>query len=66
MEQFTQILRMIAVLFAAYLLGNWFLSEIKKQRARGVSGIRIYMTLPGLLVIAAAIILPIGLWLIKK
>jgi len=48
------------------LVGNWFLSEIKKARATNQPWYRPYVSPPGLLIILAAILIPIILWIIKK
>lgn len=66
MEQFIQILRLIAVLFAAYLLGNWFLAETRRKRAQGASGFHVYLTLPGIIIIVAAIALPVIMWILQN
>ena len=66
MPDFVKILRFIAPLVAAMLVGNWFLSEIKKARATNQPWYRPYMSPPGLLIILAAILIPIILWIIKK
>ena len=66
MPEFVKILRFIAPLVAAMLVGNWFLSEIKKARATNQPWYRPYVSIPGLLIIIAAILIPILLWTIKK
>ena len=65
MPEITKILRFLAPLVAAILVGNWFLSEIKKARSTNQPWYRPYVSLPGLLVILA-ILLPILVWIIKK
>jgi hypothetical protein len=50
------LLKMVAVLLAASLLGNWFLSEFKKARDLKKSWYAPYLTLPGLLIIVALFI----------
>jgi hypothetical protein len=59
-----KILKFIAPLVAAILVGNWFLSEVKKARAENQPWYRPYISTPGLLIILA-ILTPILLWIIK-
>ena len=60
----TTIIKIIAPLVAAILVGNWFMSEVKKVRFRGGPWYQAYVSIPGLLVILA-ILLPMVLWIIK-
>jgi hypothetical protein len=60
-----QIIKMIAVLGAAALLGNWFLSELRAARRNGKPWFAVYLTVPGILVVLAAILLPIAAWYFK-
>ncbi|MBW2593239.1 MAG: hypothetical protein JRE58_09630 [Deltaproteobacteria bacterium] len=64
MAQMVEIIKMIAVLASAAILGNWFLREIKKSRARRSPWYTPYLSLPGLLVLIA-ILLPIVLYLLS-
>ena len=66
MLEIAKILRFLAPLVAAILVGNWFLSEVKKARATNQPWYRPYLSTPGLLIILAAILIPIILWVIKK
>ena len=66
MPEFVKILRFIAPLVAAMLVGNWFLSEIKKARATNQPWYRPYVSPPGLLIILATILIPIILWSIRN
>ncbi len=66
MPEITKILRFLAPLVAAILVGNWFLSEVKKARATNQPWYRPYLSTPGILIILAAILIPIFLWVIKK
>jgi len=59
------LLKMIAVLVAAILVGNWFLSEIKEGRIKGKPWYQPYLSVPGILVILA-LLFPIIIWFIKK
>jgi hypothetical protein len=59
------IAKIIAPLAAAILVGNWFLSEVKKSRAKGSPWYQPYLSIPGVMIILA-ILFPIILWMIKK
>lgn len=50
------LLKAIPILAAALLLGNWFLSEVKKAKAYGKPWYAPYLTIPGVLVIVALLI----------
>lgn len=56
---FITMLRMVAVLVAAGLLGNWFLKELKTARLLGKPWYAPYLSLPGLLIIVLIIVLPV-------
>jgi len=64
--EIVKILKLIAPLVAAILVGNWFLSEVKKARATNQPRYRPYLSTPGILIILAAILIPIIMWIIKK
>lgn len=57
--QLNKIIQIIAVLAAASILGNWYLSEYKKARAANLPSYRAYFSLPGLLIILLIFLLPI-------
>ena len=59
------ILKIIAVFAAATLLGNMFLDEVKKSKIRKEPWYEPYLSLPGIIMIAATIFLPILIWIIK-
>ena len=50
------ILKAIPILAAAFLLGNWFLSEVRKAKAAAKPCYAPYLTIPGLLVLVALMI----------
>jgi len=64
-ETLTTIVRIIAPLVAAILLGNWFLSEVKKARFKGAPWYQPYISIPGLLIILLILLVPVVLWTIK-
>jgi hypothetical protein len=61
----TTIVRIIAPLLAAILVGNWFLAEVKKARFKGAPWYQPYISIPGVLIILA-ILIPIILWITKR
>jgi hypothetical protein len=65
MEILKNLLVLCAPLLAAVILGNLFLIEVKKARTASAPWYAPYLTLPGLMVLAA-LCSPILIWLIKK
>jgi len=65
MATIVNFLKMLAVLGAAMLLGNWFLTEIKDARKQGKPWYVPYFSVPGILIILF-LILPIIIWIIKS
>jgi H+/Cl- antiporter ClcA len=59
------ILKCIAVLVAALMIGNWFLAEVKKARSQRKPWYQPYLSIPGLLILLA-LLLPIIIWIINK
>ena len=47
------IVRLAAVLIAAILDGNWFLAEVRKSRIREEPWYKPYISVPGLIILAA-------------
>ena len=62
----TTLVKIIATLVAAILVGNWFMSEVKKARFKGAPWYQPYVSIPGLLIILVVLLLPIVLWIIKS
>ncbi len=62
----TQIVKMAAILGAAALLGNWFLSELRLARRNGKPWYAVYLTPPGILIVLASIILPLAAWYFRR
>jgi hypothetical protein len=60
------IFKAVGVLVAAILVGNWYLTENKKIRDRKAPWYTLYLTPPGLMVIAAALIIPVAIWVINR
>lgn len=59
-----ELLKLIPIFIAAILVGNWFLSEVKKARANGETWYKPYLTVPGLLILMI-LILPLILWAVQ-
>jgi hypothetical protein len=53
------------VLVAAGLLGNWFLSEVRRAKARREPWYKPYLTIPGIMVLIAVFI-PLVYWMYMK
>lgn len=58
------LLKMVSVLVAAIIIGNWFLAENRKARAQGKPWYQPYVSAPGILILLA-ILLPILWWILK-
>ncbi|MFC1811278.1 hypothetical protein ACFL03_01145 [Thermodesulfobacteriota bacterium] len=65
MPKITELIKMVAVLGAAILLGSWFLDELKKTHAQGGPWYQPYLSPPGILILAA-LALPIIIWIINR
>jgi hypothetical protein len=59
------IAKIIAPLAAAILVGNWFMSEVKKVRIKGGPWYQPYLSIPGIMIILA-ILLPVIFWMLKR
>ncbi|MBL0714037.1 MAG: hypothetical protein JJV98_10095 [Desulfosarcina sp.] len=62
MNTFLHVMKLAAVLVAAIMLGNWFLSEIRSARAHQKPWYRPYLSLPGIAILLIAIVLPVAIW----
>ena len=58
------LLKYAAVLVAAIIIGNWFLNEARKAKAKKEPWYKPYITLPGLIILAA-LSLPLILLLVN-
>jgi hypothetical protein len=47
------LIKYVAVLVAAIIVGNWFLSEVRKAKANSQPWYKPYLSLPGLIIVAA-------------
>ena len=59
------VLKMVATLVAAIMVGNWFVTEVKTARAKKLPWYRPYLSLPGAIIILF-LVMPIVLWAISK
>jgi len=59
------IVKYVAVLGAASILGNWFLAELKKAQMARAPWYKPYVSAPGLLILAA-LLLPLLYWLLTR
>ena len=59
------ILKLACLLGASMILGNWFLSEVKKAKIKKLPWYQPYMSIPGIIIIVA-IMLPIIYWIIVR
>ena len=66
MENIVSFLKLIPILLAAILLGNWFLAEFKRANTTGKPWYTAYISLPGLLILLAILVIPIVLWLMQQ
>ena len=53
------IMKAIAILVAALIVGNAFLDELKKARALGLPWYKPYLTLPGILILIVILVVPV-------
>ena len=65
MSQIEGLIKMIAVLVAAILIGNWFLAEVKKARLERKPWYQPYLSIPGILIMLV-LLLPILYWIINS
>ena len=56
--------KLVSVLLGAVILGNWFLSELKKSRRLNLPWYSAYLSPPGLLILAALLV-PVVYWLAR-
>ena len=61
-----KIIRLIAVLLAASILGNWYLAEYKKARAAHLPSYRAYFSLPGICILLLILLLPFLVRMIQR
>ena len=65
MSNLMNLLKMVAVLVAAILVGNWFLAAVKEARLKDKPWYQPYLSAPGILILLALLV-PIIIWIIKN
>lgn len=65
MEWVVGIIKILALLIAAAIIGQWYLSEVKKAKAAKAPWYAPYMTIPGIMVLLIVIGLPILVWYVR-
>ena len=60
------LMRFVAVMIAAVVIGNWFMAELRKTRSEGKPIYKAYLTIPGILIIGIVLGLPILIWMTKQ
>ncbi len=53
MASFLEIIKYVPVLVAALLLGNWFMTEVKKAKIQQKPWYAPYLSIPGILILLA-------------
>ena len=64
-SQLFTLLNYAAVLVAAIVIGNWFLSETRKAKLNKEPWYKPYFTVPGIIILVA-LSLPFWLWLFSR
>ena len=65
MESLLSYLKVIPILIAAMILGNWFLSEVKKNRESRAPWYAPYLSIPGILILVM-ILVPLLMWVLYQ
>jgi hypothetical protein len=63
--QLFTLLKYAAVLVAAIIIGNWFLSEVRKAKLKQAPWYTPYLSIPGIIIVAA-LSLPFWIWLFSE
>jgi hypothetical protein len=56
------VIKAVAILAAAGILGNWFLKEVRSGKQQGLPWYAAYLSPPGLLIIGMVCLLPLLVW----
>ncbi len=59
MEKFLPIIQVVCALAAATILGNWFLTEVRKTKKLGKPWYMAYLTTPGIIILLLIFLLPL-------
>jgi len=65
MKDIVYIIKIIPILIAAILIGNWFLAELKRANATDKPWYAAYISIPGLLILLVILVIPVVLWLMS-
>ncbi len=65
MENIVPYLKIIPILLASFLIGNWFLAELKRANDSDKPWYTAYLSPPGLIILLAIFVIPIVLWLMS-
>ncbi len=60
------ILKAVAVLIGASMLGNWFLAELRSAKRKGLPWYAPYLSAPGMLIIVIILVFPVLAWFFHK
>ncbi len=66
MESLLLLLKMIVCLVGGVAVGRWFLSKVREGHVRGEPWYKAYASLPGLIILAALLLLPFILWFARS
>ena len=64
MEIFLSVIKVVAILIATAIIGNWFLAEVRRAKQNGTPIFKVYLSVPGLLILLI-LSLPLILWILK-
>lgn len=60
------VLKAIAAMVAASIIGNWFLTELERSKVNGDAWYKPYLSPPGIIIILFVLILPVLLWMVQN
>lgn len=66
MSLLLDLIKAVAVLVAAGILGNWFLREVRAGKEKGLPWYAPYKSPLGLLIICIALLLPVLAWWLNR
>ncbi|MCP4744639.1 MAG: hypothetical protein GY874_00630 [Desulfobacteraceae bacterium] len=65
MTKISHLIGYACVLFAAIILGNWFIAELKKKTANRGNWYNPLLTIPGIIIIIIVLAMPIAARLLR-
>lgn len=60
------ILKVLALLIGASMLGNWFLAELRSAKRKSLPWYTAYISAPGILIIIIVVLFPIIVWFLRR